>query len=163
MIASLPSFLRRIALAALPLILFLAVSNAGDAADTNRKDVVVETVSPGLGPLIVNGNIYNSLLTLYIKKPNGELKKAGFSTRQADGAKEDTFYEIEPAGGEMIEGLRQGVLQMREGERAKIHIPSALAYGGNEIGTQGSKFYVPPFSDVVFDVQIAGRLGGPEL
>ncbi|TVZ57368.1 cyclophilin family peptidyl-prolyl cis-trans isomerase [Lutibacter sp. Hel_I_33_5] len=48
----------------------------------------------------------------------------------------------------MIAGFKEGVLMMREGERARLFIPYYLAYG--ERG--GGPF--PPKADIVFDVEI---------
>ena len=50
---------------------------------------------------------------------------------------------------QVILGLDQGVSQLSIGERAKISIPTALAYG--ERGFPG---LVPPNSELVFDLEL---------
>ena len=50
---------------------------------------------------------------------------------------------------QVILGLDQGVSQLSIGERAKISIPAALAYG--ERGFPG---LVPPNSELVFDLEL---------
>mmetsp|Transcript_10320 Transcript_10320/g.15874 ORF Transcript_10320/g.15874 Transcript_10320/m.15874 type:complete len:168 (+) Transcript_10320:78-581(+) len=131
---------------------------------TKSKSIDVRTIQLGVGPRVKKDQIYNVLMTLYVEQMDGTLKKSGFSTRKADGAKEDTYFELE-YGVDLIEGLNMGVLQMRQGERAMIHIPAYLAYGAQELGSpeKGSGLHVPPFSNVVFDIEIRGILDGPEF
>jgi len=50
---------------------------------------------------------------------------------------------------EVIPGLEQAVLQMSEGERSLIKMPSGLGYG-----PQGHGSIVPPHSDLLFDIEI---------
>ncbi len=51
--------------------------------------------------------------------------------------------------GEMIAGLEEGVLQMKEGGRARFIIPSFLAYGEEGYGK-----LIGPFSTLVFEVEL---------
>ena len=46
---------------------------------------------------------------------------------------------------------------MKEGERAKLHIPAKKGYGGQEMGSPGGAFYIPKNSDLMFDIQVLGR------
>jgi len=57
----------------------------------------------------------------------------------------------------LIEGWSQGVLKMKEGERAWIHVPSELGYGQYSVGSKGGAFYVPGGSDLVFDIEVLGK------
>lgn len=52
---------------------------------------------------------------------------------------------------QFIRGWSQGIGQMSLGERAMLHVPSVLAYGGTSHGLHGE---IPPDSDLDFDVQI---------
>lgn len=68
------------------------------------------------------------------------------------------------AVGQLIEGMKEGLLKMREGQTAMIGIPSSLAYGpnGSPDGT------VPGGAAIFFKVQLievmsAGIGGGPTL
>jgi len=48
----------------------------------------------------------------------------------------------------MIEGFKEGLRLLKEGDKATLFLPYALAYGAN--GGQG----VPPNSDLIFEVEI---------
>jgi FKBP-type peptidyl-prolyl cis-trans isomerase len=50
---------------------------------------------------------------------------------------------------------------MREGERALMHVPSALGYGSKEMGSKGGAWYIPANSDLLFDIKIVGKAGKP--
>jgi FKBP-type peptidyl-prolyl cis-trans isomerase FkpA len=55
-----------------------------------------------------------------------------------------------PAGqGFLIPGWEEGVMKMRQGDKATIYIPSYLAYG-----EQGSPGAIPPNSVLVFDLEL---------
>ena len=59
------------------------------------------------------------------------------------------------------QGWTAGVLQMREGERALIHVPSAQGYGASPQGSKGGAWYIPGNSNLLFDVRARGwREGG---
>lgn len=56
-------------------------------------------------------------------------------------------------------GWTEGVLKMREGERARLHVPSKKGYGAQEVGQKGAKggFYIPPNADLLFDIEVLGK------
>ena len=49
----------------------------------------------------------------------------------------------------ILDGLTKGIIGLQEGSKGRIVIPSYLAYG-----TEGLKDMVPPFSTLIFDVEI---------
>merc|ERR1719330_2259057 len=51
--------------------------------------------------------------------------------------------------GEVIQGWDEGVMKMSLGERAVLHVPSALGYG-----SQGAGGVIPPNADLNFDVEL---------
>jgi FKBP-type peptidyl-prolyl cis-trans isomerase FkpA len=53
---------------------------------------------------------------------------------------------------QVIEGMEQGVMKMRVGEKATIVIPSTLAYGAEGMPQAG----IPPHTSLVFDVELIG-------
>ena len=52
---------------------------------------------------------------------------------------------------------------MREGERAKLHVPAWLGYDQKEQGTKGGAWYIPAESDLLFDIEVLRKkgAGGP--
>jgi hypothetical protein len=95
------------------------------------------------------------MVTLWIEGHDGSLTKSGWSTRVADGAAQDKPFEFVP-GVNLIEGWTEGVLQMMEGERAKLHVPSAKGYGAKPQGSPGGGWYIPANSNLCFDIEIIG-------
>mmetsp|Transcript_57355 Transcript_57355/g.166533 ORF Transcript_57355/g.166533 Transcript_57355/m.166533 type:complete len:462 (-) Transcript_57355:240-1625(-) len=64
---------------------------------------------------------------------------------------------FEVGAGQVIRGWDLGVSKMSLGERARLHIPSSMAYGGKSLPG------IPPNSDLVFDVELLaiGELHAP--
>jgi len=124
--------------------------------------VVVEVVSPGSGPQVTTDYRYNSMVTLYIENADKTKTPSGWSTRKEDGAAKDQPFQFQP-GVNLIEGWSQGVLQMKEGERAMLHVPSKLGYGARPMGSPGGAFYIPANSDLLFDIEILGKADETEL
>ena len=59
----------------------------------------------------------------------------------------------------LIEGWTEGVLQMKEKERALLHVPAAKGYGASPMGSKGGAFYIPANSNLLFDIEILGKEG----
>ena len=135
-----------------------------NAADNNSKEVVVETQKEGTGPKVTSEHMYSSHVTLYID--DEKRTPSGWSTRVEHGADIDRPFNFQPGRG-LIEGWTIGVLQMKEGERALLHVPSSLGYGSRPMGSpnEGSAFWIPANSDLLFDIEILGKVGesGSEL
>lgn len=78
-----------------------------------------------------------------------------FKARVAGGEKYDSNEEIgEPIPlksniGMMIKGWEEGMMMMREGDKGRIMIPNALAYGED-----GYLTVVPPMADIIVDIEI---------
>jgi FKBP-type peptidyl-prolyl cis-trans isomerase len=117
--------------------------------------VVVETIHPARegSPPVTTSSKYFSMVTLYIEHADGSKTPSGWSTRVSDGADVDKPFAFQPGVG-LIEGWTQGVLQMKEGERAWIHVPAALGYGDRPMGSPGGAFYIPASSNLLFDIEI---------
>ena len=49
----------------------------------------------------------------------------------------------------MIEGFKEGVRLLKEGDKATLFLPYKIAYGEN--GVQG----IPPMSDLIFEIEIS--------
>ena len=98
---------------------------------------------------------YSSMVTLYIEHDDGTYTPAGWSTRKEKGGDGNPF-SFQPGVG-LIQGWTDGVLKMREGERAELHVPAALGYGNRDMGTKGSGWYIPANSNLMFDIEIFSR------
>jgi hypothetical protein len=128
-------------------------------SDTTTS-VRVETTTPGIGPAVTSDYSYRSHVTLYID--DALRTPSGWSTRMEHGAAQDEPFTFQP-GRNLIEGWTLGVLQMKEGERALLHVPASLGYGSRAMGSPGGAFYIPADSDLLFDIQILGKAQDPEL
>jgi hypothetical protein len=98
-------------------------------------------------------------VTLSIEGKDGSLTPSGWSTRKEKGGNGQPF-SFQPGQG-LIEGWTEGVLQMREGERAHIHVPPGKGYGAGDQGSKGGAWYIPGNSDLHFDIEIVGKNGQP--
>ena len=96
-------------------------------------------------------------VTLSIENDDGTLTPSGWSTRKENGGNGQPF-SFKPGIG-LIEGWTKGVLEMREGERAIMHVPAELGYGGKPQGSKGGAWYIPANSNLHFDIEILGKLG----
>ena len=121
------------------------------------QEVVVEIIQPGTGPAVTRESRYKSMVTLYVENADGSKTPSGWSTRQSDGASEDKPFEFQP-GRNLIEGWTEGVLKMKEGERAWLHVPASKGYGDRAMGSPDGPFYLPANSNLVFDIEIMGTV-----
>ena len=118
-------------------------------------DVRVEITKSAPGnPPVTNTKMYNAMVTLSIEGNDGSLTPSGWSTRRENGGDGKPFA-FQP-GKNLIEGWTRGVLQMREGERAIIHVPPQLGYGPKDQGSKGGAWYIPGNSNLHFDIEILG-------
>lgn len=71
-----------------------------------------------------------------------------------DGKKFDSSYtrdqpiSFKIGGGMVIPGFEEGITMMREGGKAKLIVPSKLAYGEQELEN------IPPFSTLIYEVEL---------
>ena len=133
-------------------------------AAVSAGEVVVESISKTDGPsvAVTEEHRYLSDVTLYIENDDGSQTPSGWSTRVADGAQEERPFAFQP-GVNLIKGWTIGVLQMEEGERALLHVPSELGYGPKKMGSPGGAFYIPANSNLLFDLKILGKVQDEEL
>ena len=125
--------------------------------------VRVETKVPAPGNAkVTKAHAYAAQVTLSIENADGSLTPSGWSTRK-EGGGDGKPFTFTP-GQNLIAGWTDGVLQMREGERALIHVPSALGYGAAPQGSKGGAWYIPGGSNLLFDIEIIGKAsrGAPE-
>eukprot|EP00980_Cylindrotheca_fusiformis_P001242 scaffold332_cov117-Cylindrotheca_fusiformis.AAC.2 len=132
-------------------------------ATQGQRQVIVETIQAGTGPPVTKEHFYKSHVTLYIENTaTKEKTPSGWSTRKEDGAAADSPFSFQP-GVNLIAGWTEGVLQMKEGERALLHVPAHLGYGSRSMGSpNGGSFYIPENSDLLFDIEILGKKKGAQ-
>lgn len=124
-----------------------------------QDSVLVETLKPGTGDPVTGEHRYAAMVTLFRENvADGTKTPSGWSTRKSDGAEVDKPFVFQP-GVNLIKGWSEGVLQMREGERALLHVPSHLGYGSRPMGSPGGAFWLPADSDLLFDIEILGKEG----
>jgi len=100
----------------------------------------------------------SGLIYIETKKGNGpapkpeEIVKVHYTGKLLDGTVFDSSVErgqpIEFPLGQVIPGWVEGLQLMKKGGKAKLIIPSALAYGENGKGS------IPPFAPLVFEVEL---------
>ena len=105
------------------------------------QQVKVDVIAPAPGNArVTKASPYDAMVTLSIEAADGSLTPSGWSTRKEHKGDGKPF-SFTP-GRNLIQGWTDGVLQMREGERALIHVPSALGYGAAPQGQQGGGWRV---------------------
>jgi FKBP-type peptidyl-prolyl cis-trans isomerase len=101
------------------------------------QQVVVDITTPNdNGAPVTKDHKYSSHETLYIENADKTKMPSGRSTRVSDGAAADKPFQFQPGVG-VIEGWTEGVLQVKEGERIMLHVPAALGYRAQPIGSPG--------------------------
>jgi hypothetical protein len=120
----------------------------------SSSSVRVEVTQPAPGNrAVVTSRSYDAHVTLSIEHADGSTTPSGWSTR-SDGRP----FTFQP-GKNLIQGWTDGVLQMREGERALMHVPSHLGYGAAAQGQKGGAWYIPASSNLLFDIEILRASG----
>jgi hypothetical protein len=149
------------ALARLLLLLAAALLQAWAAAPAVRVETVLAARAGAAR--VVAANRYEAHVTLWLEAADGALTPSGWSTRAEDRG-DGRPFAFQPGQG-LIEGWTRGVLEMREGERARIHVPYELGYGTREQGSKGGAWYIPSKSNLLFDIEILGKVGakGPAI
>ena len=128
-----------------------AMSSKSAAAGATAVRVEIVKAAPA-NVKVTKSSSYDAHVTLSIEAADGKLTPSGWSTIGS------APFSFQPGVG-LIQGWTDGVLQMREGERALIHVPSALGYGAPAQGSKGGAWYIPGSSDLLFDIEILGKKG----
>ena len=124
-----------------------------------EPDVTVDIIrSFPQNPAITRDRTYECHVTLSIENDDGTLTPSGWSTRTENGGTGKPFSFI--PGKNLIPGWTEGVLTMREGERAIMHVPPSKGYGASAQGSKGATWFVPANSKLHFDIEILGQHGG---
>ncbi len=113
------------------------------AATKTASGVFVETLVRGSGPVVEIGKYISVMYT-----------GTTISGVKFDSNVDPAFGHPDPLGfvvgmGQMIKGFDDGVLNLTQGTKAKLYIPSMLAYGGQP---QSDK--IKPYEALIFEIEI---------
>lgn len=116
---------------------YLTINGIKEKAAYNR--VFVIPMKPGIGPKATLG--MKALITYEAYLLDGTLIGSSDSLGL-------DYYEVPIGQGKVLQGLDEGISRMSKGEKAKILVPYALAYGEN--GTET----IPPYTNLLFVVDM---------
>lgn len=125
---------------------YIANNNITVSPDANGI-YYIET-EPGTGDLIKSGDsvgVYYTLMFL-----TGEVKQSN--------VEEETPYRFRVGSYELIEGWSKGLLKMKLGTKARLLLPSGMAYGSMGYGyydTYGNYYtIIPGYTPLLFDIEV---------
>lgn len=129
-------------------------AEAGKAAKTAGEDFLAENAKKDGVTVTKSGLQYEVLNEGSGKKPKAtDTVRCHYEGRLLDGTVFDSSYKRnEPADfglQQVIAGWTEGVQLMAEGAKYRFYIPYMLAYGEGGAGAM-----IPPFSTLVFDVEL---------
>lgn len=108
---------------------------------THQDNVLVKYA----GYLKANGLIFDTNM------PEVAQKYGIFDKRREMGGGYEAFPMPYNQSAQLIPGFKEALLSMNVGDKIRVFIPSALAYGENGAGN-----VIPPNADLIFDLQITG-------
>ena len=112
-----------------------------ESSETQSSPLKIEILNEGVGPQAQNGD---TVLVHY----TGTLEDGTKFDSSLDRGKPFSFTLGE---GRVIQGWEQGVLGMRTGEKRRLTIAPALAYGETGAGN-----LIPPNATLIFEVELFG-------
>ena len=121
--------------------------NAAFLVRNMQKDSIVTTPS-GLQYKVIRQGIQGT-------KPD-ELKhvriryKGSLITGNVFDQSDDASFAVSS----VVEGLKEGLKKMNKSGHYIFYIPQELGYGKEEQGTKGVKNYIPPYSTLIFEVEL---------
>lgn len=115
----------------------------------------VQVLNPGAGPKVQDGKFVSL-----------KYKGQTFSGKVFDTNMDNTFNHTEPlsflvGGSPMIKGFEEGIKGLSKGAKARLFIPSPLAYG-----TQSPSPDIKPNENLIFDIEVlevADRAPAPNM
>lgn len=120
---------------------YLAKNNI--AAQKTGKGTFVQILSPGQGLQADQGKY----VSVMYKGSTLDGKVFDTNMDASKGHTDPLVFQVGAPG--MIRGFDEGVRLLKEGSKARIYIPSVLAYGA-----QSPSPDIQPFSNLIFDIQV---------
>ncbi len=127
-------------------LLLLYLEKNGLAADSSYQGIYFESISEDVGEEIIAGE------EVWLKYTGYFLDGHPFDMLDED----EFFYYHKGVPDQLIDGLEIAIGRMKKGMKAKIVIPSHLAFGatGSSTGT------VPPYTSVIYELEIKKEKNG---
>lgn len=114
------------------------------SAQKTTSGAYVEIINPGTGNLIDSGKY----ISVKYSGTSWSGKKFDSNTDSAFGHMEPLSFVVGTPGG-MIKGFDEGVKLMKLGGKAKVYIPSMLAYAGSP-----NSPLIKPYENLIFEIEI---------
>ncbi|MCB9336270.1 MAG: FKBP-type peptidyl-prolyl cis-trans isomerase [Flavobacteriales bacterium] len=111
-----------------------------DKGFVNEGNVLKKTIQEGKGDFIKKGD------TVYLKYLGSFINGVAFDSTKTN----QDFEYVYGTPGQVIEGFDKVLKTMKNGEKAKIIIPSQLAFGDKGSSTG----IVPPYSPIMYNLEI---------
>ena len=139
------------------------VENTGEADSSNKPFLMVDSINGQPNEMVYNRK--DGLRIEWTKKNNAnpillnDVVMVNYKARVAGGEQYDSNTELgEPVPlktniGMMIKGWEEGLLLLHVGDKARIMIPNALAYGED-----GYIDIVPPQADIIVEIEIVSKI-----
>jgi FKBP-type peptidyl-prolyl cis-trans isomerase len=118
-------------------------------AQKTPNGVFVEVQNPGTEPKADTGKQVSVYYSGYLLK-NGNPVAKPFDTNVGKDATHKDVFKVVLGSHSVIPGWEEGLKLLGKGGKGKIYIPAMLAYG-----MQGQPPVIPPYSTLIFDVEIA--------
>ena len=99
--------------------------------------------------MLIDGHVFDST-----NKVTADLNPEKLTEQLKALAFDNLSSQLQMSG--LIEGMREGLSKMRAPGQAIFFIPQNLAYGKDGISTPGYNAYVPPYSTLIFKVELLG-------
>jgi FKBP-type peptidyl-prolyl cis-trans isomerase FkpA len=134
---------------------YLAKNNV--KADKTDKGVYVQTLTPGTGAFLDTNSIVKVMYT-------GKTLAGVMFDSNVDPSKGHTdpltvnLTTDKTIGNGVIPGLESGMYKLQKGSKAKVYIPSGLAYGARGAGPD-----LPPNANLVFDIEVLDIVSKEQL
>lgn len=123
------------------------VQNAVWLAENSRKDSIIVTPT-GLQYKVLRQGIKGT-------KPDAlKSVRINYTGRLITGDVFDQSQNVSFSVSGMIDGMAEGLKKMNQSGHYILYIPQELGYGSDAQGIRGGKNYVPPYSTLIFDVEL---------